>query len=502
MKLPPKTIGLATAVLAIVAIAVAAAADAITSSPHSTDAAATVITVSPETEGKPIPAGFLGISMEFRGLEAYLGADPKALNPVFEQLLRNIAPNQRGVLRIGGDSTDWTWWPVPHMRTPGGVRYSLNRDWMAVAKSVAQAADMRLILGINLEANSSWVADAEARAMLGQIGRGHIAGLEIGNEPELYGSFSWFKTPAGTKVYGRPHDYSFTDFLSDYASIASTMPGAPLAGPSTGSPTWIVDLGQFLAQERRVGMVTLHRYPLKRCEKTTVVTIGQLLASASSAGLAESVAPSVALAHARHLPLRIDELNAVSCGGARGVSDTFSSALWAVDALFEMARVGVDGVNFHTVPKTINELISATNTGGTWSSFVHPQYYGMMLFAQAAPPGSWLLHVTGASGTLRAWATRAPNGQLRVVLINDDPRVPRSLAVRLPGKHGSATMALLRAPSLGAKAGVTLGGQSFGARTTTGRLAGKQTLTTVKPSGSSYSVQLPAGSAGLLTVSG
>jgi hypothetical protein len=500
MKLPSKTIGLVVATLALVAVvvAVAAGASGTTSSPHSTAAGATVITVSPQTEGKPIPAGFVGISMEFRGLETYLGTDPKALNPVFEQLLRNIAPNQRGVLRIGGDSTDWTWWPVPHTRPPGGVRFSLNRDWLAVAKSVAQAAGLRLILGINLEANSRRVASAEARAMLGQIGRGHIAGLEIGNEPELYGSFSWFKTPAGTKVYGRPHDYSFPDFLHDYASIASTMPGAPLAGPSTGSPAWIADLGQFLDQERRVGMVTLHRYPLKRCEKTTVVTIGQLLARESSAGLAESVAPSVGLAHAHHLPLRIDELNGVSCGGMRGVSDSFASALWALDALFQMARVGVDGVNFHTEPNRINEIVSATNTGGMWSSFVHPQYYGMMLFAQAAPPGSWLLHVTGASGSLRAWATRAPNGQLRIVLINDG--AARSIAVRLPRSHGVGTLSLLRAPSLAAKSGVTLGGQSFGARTTTGQLAGKQTLTTVKPSGSGYVVQLPAGSAGLLTV--
>ena len=55
-------------------------------------------------------------------------------------------------------------------------------------------------------------------------------------------------------------------------------------------------------------------------------------------------------------------MNAVSCGGVRGVSDTFASALWALDTLFEFSRVGVDGVNFHTVPNTINELISADDS--------------------------------------------------------------------------------------------------------------------------------------------
>ena len=29
---------------------------------------------------------------------------------------------------------------------------------------------------------------------------------------------------------------------------------------------------------------------------------------------------------------------------------------------------------------------------------MHPDYYGMLLFAQAAPPGSHLLRVAGASG--------------------------------------------------------------------------------------------------------
>ena len=41
------------------------------------------------------------------------------------------------------------------------------------------------------------------------------------------------------------------------------------------------------------------------------------------------------------------ELNSVTCGGLRGVSDSFATALWAPDALFEMLRAGVDGVNIH-----------------------------------------------------------------------------------------------------------------------------------------------------------
>jgi Glycosyl hydrolase family 79 C-terminal beta domain len=493
---------LAVTLVAVIAVGGAHVIDS-SSQPAASSAGATVVTVARGTVGKPIPAGFVGLSMEFRGLEAYAGADPKAVNPVFAQLLRNLAPDQQGVLRIGGDGTDWTWWPVPHMARPGGVRYDLNRDWMEVAKSLSKTAGLRLILGINLEADSTRVAAAEASAMLGDIGSDRIEGLEIGNEPELYGSFPWYKAPDGVHVRGRPPGYNFADFLREYSTMARAISRGPLAGPSTGAPLWIPELGQFLAAEPRVRVATLHRYPLKHCGKSApTLTVGELLASSSSAGLANGIARYAGIAHSHHVPLRIDELNAVSCGGQRGVSDTFASALWALDSLFEMARVGVDGVNFHTVPKTINELISARLSGGKWSSYVHPQYYGMMMFAQAAPAGARLLRVSGATGALHVWATRARNGQLRVALINDDPHAARQVAVRLPVAHGTATLERLAAPAVGAKSGVTLGGQSFGARTTTGLLAGKSQISSVKPSGRSYSVRLPAGSAALMTVSG
>jgi len=39
---------------------------------------------------------------------------------------------QAPVLRIGGDSTDTTWWPTPGLRPPPGVTYSLSPRWLAV----------------------------------------------------------------------------------------------------------------------------------------------------------------------------------------------------------------------------------------------------------------------------------------------------------------------------------------------------------------------------------
>jgi hypothetical protein len=493
-----------TLILGIAVVVILAAGGAVvlaeTSKPSAIPANATVITVTGATVRGSLPAGFEGLSMEFRGLEAYAGADSTAINRVFEQLLRNLSPNQQGLLRIGGDGTDWTWWPVPHVAKPGGVRFDIDRNWMGVAKSLAQTGDLRLIMGINLEANSSRVASAEANAMLTYVGASHIQGLEIGNEPELYGSFPWYKAANGTHVRGRPASYDFSDYLREFSTMARAIPGAPLAGPSTGSPTWMQDLPQFLRAEPRVRVATLHRYPLKHCGKEPLVlTIGELLSSSSQAGLAASVARYVGVAHAHHIPLRIDELNAVSCGGQRGVSDTFASALWGLDTLFELARVGVDGVNFHTVPRTINELVSSDLSGSQWSSHVHPQYYGMMMFAQAAPAGAQMIRVAGASGSLHVWATRARDQTMRVTVINEDPRRARTVSIRLPQPHGTATLERLSAPHLGSTSGVTLGGQTFGEKTTTGKLTGTPHLDSVKSNGRSYTVQLPPASAALLT---
>jgi hypothetical protein len=174
--------------------------------------------------------------------------------------------------------------------------------------------------------------------------------------------------------------------------------------------------------------------------------------------------------------------------------------LWALDAVFQMARVGVDGVNIHTYPGAPYELFTFTHTDGKWSGFAAPEYYGLLMFAQAAPAGAHLLHTSGALGNVRAWATRAPDGTIHVVLINDYTAQSRTIAVRIPGATGTATLERLRAPGVSARTGVTLGGQGFGTSTTTGLLSGPSNATTVKPANGDYSVTLPRSSAAMLTI--
>ncbi len=486
--------------------------------PGARAAHATVLTIKDDPHGRIMRPGFLGLSLEYSTIIPYAGSDPAALDPAFVQLVRNLTPGQRPQLRIGGDSTDWAWWPTPSLRRPAGIRIDLTPQWLQVTSALTRSLNARVILGINLEADNQKLAAVEARTLVPSLGASHVSALEVGNEPELYHSFGWYQNVRGFPVPGRSSEWSFPRYIEDFRRIDRALPPLPLAGPAVGAPGWIRDTPGFVATQPRVRIVTLHRYPLQQCgmpaASSKYPTIANILSPAASAGLADSVVPYVANAHAHGDAIRIDEMNTVSCGGARGVSNAFVSALWTVDALFEMARVGVDGVNIHTYRGATYELFTFKLTNGTWTAYVAPQYYGLLLFAQAAPPGSRLQsvagtgHATPSDGTrrgsigspIRAWATRARDGRTRVVLINDDTRHARTVVVRAAGVAGAASVERLLAPGVHATSGVTLGGQSFGAATTTGLLAGVPQITSVSATRNEYQVRLTAASAALLTL--
>jgi hypothetical protein len=526
--LPPRTMSssptnrrvwLAAALVAVAVMAGAAAVIAAVRSSAGSDAAtvssagaaagaaprgASVLTVERAAVGRPIPPSFVGLSVEFPGLEQYAGPNPNAVNPIFEQLIRNLAPGQSPLLRVGGDSSDWTWWPVRHMAKPPGIRFTIDQRWLRTTRAIVHALRAHVILGVNLEADSPRLAAVEARELVGGIGRGSIDALELGNEPELYGHFGWYTPKGGRRVLGRPRGYDIASFTQDFSRFGAGLPRLPLAGPATGAPAWTSHLGQFLAAEPRVGVATLHLYPLQHCgvahSSPVYPTIPHLLLPSSTLGLAERVEPYVATAHAHGVELRIAEMNSVSCGATPKVSQTFASALWAVNALFAVARAGVDGVNVHTYPGVKHELFRFSQATGRWTGFVDPEYYGLLMFAQAAPAGSRLLALGGSAGAgISPWATRATDGTIRVVLINDGTRA-RAVTVRVPASAGAARIERLQAPSIHANIGVTLGGQSFGTVTGTGLLAGAASADSVTPQRGQYRLSLPATSAAMLTL--
>ncbi len=374
-----------------------------------------------------------------------------------------------------------------------------------MAGALARATNARLILGVQFEADSPAEAAAESRAMIRVLGRKRIEGFELGNEADLYPHAAFYKSH-GVTHYGRPNGWNFASFVPDYTHVAAAMGRVPLAGPAVGSPPWLSNLDQFLTAERGVSLVTFHRYPLQGCSvgpgAPNYPTIHHLLSDPLTTGTGDRFAPFVTTAHAHGLKVRNGEMNSVACGNGHGVADTFASALWVLGALFETANIGADGVNVHTYPGAPDQLFATNRAGSGWRASVAPEYYGLLMFSQAAPAGSHLLQISGASGTtlLRAWATRARNGRIRVVLINDDGARSRTVAIHVSGASGVATLERLQAPSLVATRGVKLGGQTFGAHTTTGLLRGRLHTVKLASTAGQYLVHLPAASAVMLTL--
>jgi hypothetical protein len=486
-----------------------AAAAAISDPDQATASGGATVTVGRPAPAAPIAPGFLGLSFEYQSAAAYAGGSPDTVNPVFEQLIRNLTPNQAPVLRISGDSTDHTWWPRPGIARSPGLTYALTPTWIATIASLAHDLGARLLLGVNLEANNPKLAAAEARALIGGIGRGSVDALQIGNEPNLYSRFPWYTTARGRPVAGRAPGWDVARYLRQLARIRRALPAVPLAGPDLGDPTWMTSLGRLLRAEPRIAEVTFHRYAGNRCfgprGTPSYASIANLLSQADSRGLAATVAPYAAQARAHHDAFRVDELNSEACGGKAGVSDTFASALWMLDTLFAMAQNGATGVNVQTYPSSFYRLFTFTHAGGQWSGSVAPEYYGLLMFAQAAPPGSRLLRIRSNAGVaIRTWATTGADRTIRVTLINDSTSSFRTVAVRLRTAAATATATAtavrLEAPSVEATGGVTIGGMSFPNRTPTGTLSGRPRLSTVARAGGSYRVGLPPGSATLLTI--
>lgn len=483
---------------------------------------ASVATISPGGGGARVPASFLGFSFEYDGLARWEGLRAGPVDPVLVRLVRDLGGAGRGapVLRVGGNSTDVSWWNPTGARRPAGVRYDITRRWLQRTSNLLKATGSRVILGLNFAGRGTSIGSAWARAASAGMPRGSIQAFEVGNEPDLYGIVPLYQThgssqsgPERYNRYGRPPGYGFARYRAEFGRFAArvrrAVPRARLAGPGFATSRWMGGLTRFVGERRpRLSLLTYHRYPLRPCHlrpsATQYPTIPHLLSEASSRGLADQVAGYASLAHRSGVPFRVDEMNSVSCGGTRGVGNSFASALWATDTLFELVRVGAAGVNFHGRTHTFYSPFyfrRERKAARRWLAQVSPVYYGILLFARATPNGASIHPVrTSTSGNLKVWATLDRSRTLRVVLINKERYASSPVRLLMPGAQRPGELQRLLAPSVQAREGISLAGQTFGRVTSTGGLVGPRLNETIQGDKGTYTVPMPPASAALLTI--
>jgi hypothetical protein len=446
--------------------------------------------VDPQQKMGRVPNLFLGFSLEWGEAKAMLGVPSTGTNPIFRQLTENLFPYGGGpiVMRIGGDSTD--------SRELSTSFSKLIPNEISAFSQFYKDDRAQFYLSVELGADDPNLAEKQARFFIKNMPENSLKAIEIGNEPDLYASNGL-----------RPSSYSLDDYFQDFRVWRSQLlpalpPGIGLMGPSWSAAKNLEKLPEFLEQESDgLSIISQHWYAGSACGGKTNPP-DYLLKPESSLSGAQAVASSVPLAHAKKLAFRMGEMNSIACSGEAGVSDTFASALWMADSLFELAAAGVDGVNIHMdVDDTYGPFLFNVDTNKIPYIYsvnvIRPEYYGMLLFQQAAPGGSTLIRTDASDGPVKTWATLDERKILRITFINKNKNDAK-VSLEVKG-YGTGTLTRLLATGFEAKRGITLGGQSFDA-SQDGRPQGPLKSEIVFSNKGVYEIELPATSAALLTL--
>jgi hypothetical protein len=447
--------------------------------------------------GTPIgvPPSFLGISTEYWTIPVW--ANHLSL---LGRVLSTITPHGPLVLRIGGSSADQAFW-APSREPPEWV-FGIRKSWLGQVRRIINRFGVRVILDLNLVTATPQVAVRWARAAEKALPSESVVGFEIGNESDIYSRASWRELTGRASSVHLPQRMTAGGYASSYLTYAKALthvdPGVPLFGPALSEPvkhlSWVSRL--LASPHPRLGAITVHRYPLSACAhrgSKTFPTIARVLSENATAGMARSIASSVQAARRAGLPVRLTEINSVTCGGRKGVSNTFATALWAPDALFELLRAGARSAAVHVRANAINMTFSLTRHG----LHAYPLLYGLSLFSRTlgSNPQLVALHLTARPSLhLKAWAVRAKGNVLHVLLIDKGTHGAR-VALHIPSA-GPVTAQRLLARSARATSGVTLGGQHLDAR---GRWAGRATYEAIPPSSGGYRITVRGTSATLVT---
>ena len=403
-----------------------------------------------------IGPAFAGLSYE----KGMLNQNPRlftATNSNLIGMFKRIGPS---LLRIGGNSVDKNvWTPNGPGQTSGQIAPS---DVDAVAAFV-KAAGWQCLYGVNLGGSATGattpaLAAQEVAYAAQQFGTS-LLGIEIGNEPDLYGNTGHYYSG----------NWSLAQFITLWeqfrTAILAATPGVAVTGPADAShaSTWTVPFGQTVTRNQ-ITLLTQHYYRANGQSPTS--TVEYLITPDST--LVSELATLKASAHDIGVPYRMAECNSFYNGGAPNISDSYASSLWVVDYLFDCALGGSTGANFHGGGDG-SGYTPIANSGGSVVE-ARPEFYGILFFTLA---GQGTLNTTQLSAgglNVTAYAVKTSSGGLNLVVNNKDSTQNLHLTINLPQEASSATLIAMTqlsqgasGPSLSATSGVTIQGASIGA---------------------------------------
>lgn len=382
--------------------------------------------------GITMPEDFIGLSYESAQLShpEFFSAQNEGLVAMFARL------GKRGVLRLGGNTSEFTKWSATDISSDTTLPAAVNPDTGQREKSSSvitprairnlrgflDACGWDCIYGLNLGRGTPAQAAEEAKFVEAALGAKLIA-LQIGNEPNLFG-----------KNF-RSASYSFPDYIADWnkfaAAIRKAVPSAKFAGPDgAGRSDWIVE---FAKQHSPDTVLLTGHYYAEGPPTDSRMNIDYLLHPTPN--LLNEIPVVMKAARDANLPFRMAEGNSCYWGGKPGVSDVFASALWSGDYMLQVAQAGYSGVNLHGGGSGVYTPIAGDATTGFTA---RPVFYGMELAREFTGATFLETKLKTNSANVTAYAAERHDAFL-VALINKDS----STAFFDLGRQGLATLGAL-----------------------------------------------------------
>ncbi len=429
--------------------------------------------------GYKIPHTFEGLSYE----TALLTQDPGYLNEnntVLIQLLKNLG---KGVLRIGGNSSDEIDWGGDDPGTDTLHRKLTKPDIDRLA-AFAKAIKWPVLFGLNL-GNSNPAEAANEAAYVHNGLQSSLYAFQSGNEPDFFGNIH----RQGKYIY---EDYQ-RDWRGYYNAIKRQVPGAVFAGPDM-MPFNLRWLHNFTKNNHdKVVMLDGHYYNNGPASNPAIGLSDVLVPNNKMATYLQGMS---VIASSHGLPFRISEGNSIWGQGKPGISNVFASALWALDFMWSVAENKGQGVNFHG--GGVRFVYTPINTANGVTT-AKPLYYAMLAFKYGAV-GNKIIQPRFLNpnpyDNYSVHACVSPDNATLVTIINKETAKNFSFTLQLSKTASNIQVARLSAPSITAIAGVSFAGSTVNSDGSFEPANPEEYRTSQK----SFTVTVPAGSAAVVTV--
>ncbi len=414
----------------------------------------------PDQPGPKVPGNFIGLSYELE--ELTLPQTFSVENTGLIAQFRALSP--RGVLRIGGNTSDVGWWkptagstppPTPHFASTVGepgtdLSYPVTPEAVRALRGFLDATGWTCIYGLNLGTEPP-ARTAEQAAFVASTLGPRLDYFQIGNEPDDLAPHLRNKATWNAGRY-------FDEWIVIANAIRARVPDARFGLPDAATDIeWlrtVTDRIIALPHPPQVAALT-HHYYFGGPPANPDVNIARLLAPdprvpQDAAAVRESAARL-------HVPYRMTEGNTCYRGGKPGVSDVFAAALWAADYALHLASLGYAGLNLHggNGGKFVGNSLGGHLSGEDllkpgdpaqprpfYTPIAHmsgrylaePVFYGLKFagaFAGATTVPVQLDYGSATPPNATVYAAILPTGQRIVAILNKDAH--RSLDLDLPG---------------------------------------------------------------------